>query len=90
MNVEMITREDLQNLKAELLSEFKSILGKNRQPENKEWLRSTQVRQMLQISPGTLQSLRIKGLLRYTKVGGCFFYKQADIAQMLSPNSGRR
>ena len=89
MNVEMITKEDLQNLKAELLTELKQILSKPKDTAGKSWLRSGQVREMLGISPGTLQSLRIKGLLRYSKVGGSFFYKQEDIAAMLSCKPGR-
>ncbi len=89
MNVEMITREDLQNLKTELLSELKSILT-DKQPETKGWLRSGQVRKMLSISPGTLQNLRINGQLRYTKIGGSFFYKYEDISAMLSGKRAKR
>lgn len=89
MNVEMITREDLQNLKTEIIAELKSILSQDK-PTDSTWLRSAQVRKMLSISPGTLQNLRIQGHLRFTKIGGCFFYSQSDIAAMLNPNGTRR
>lgn len=89
MNVEMITREDLQNLKNEIVAELKSILSHEKPPEG-TWLRSAQVRKMLGISPGTLQNLRIRGHLRFTKIGGCFFYNQCDIATMLNPNGSKR
>ena len=89
MNVEMITKEDLQNLKNEIIAELKSILSQDK-PADSTWLRSAQVRKMLSISPGTLQNLRIQGHLRFTKIGGCFFYSQRDIAAMLNKNGSKR
>lgn len=89
MNVEMITREDLQNLKTEIIAELKSMLSHDK-PSESTWLRSAQVRKMLSISAGTLQNLRIQGHLRFTKVGGCFFYSQHDIAAMLTKNGLKR
>ena len=53
----------------------------------KEWLRSRQVREMLNISPGTLQNLRINGILPYSKVGGVIFYPAKGIEQVLDENS---
>ena len=73
MKVEMITRKDLQELKAELFKEFKSILGNQSQGQGKIWLRSAEVRALLKISPGSLQNLRVGNHLRFTKVGGSFF-----------------
>ena len=89
MNVEMITRDDLHNLKNEIIAELKSMLSQEK-PSQGTWLRSAQVRKMLSISPGTLQNLRIQGHLRFTKIGGCFFYSQRDIAAMLNPNGSGR
>jgi hypothetical protein len=43
---------------------------------------------MLKISSGTLQNLRIKGLLRYEKVGGIFYYAYADIVQLMGEIGG--
>ena len=85
----MITREDLQNLKNEIIAELKLLLSQQK-PTDGTWLRSAQVRKMLSISPGTLQNLRIQGHLRFTKIGGCFFYSQRDIAAMLNPNGSKR
>jgi hypothetical protein len=89
MNVEMITRDDLHNLKNEIIAELKSMLSQEK-PSQGTWLRSAQVRKMLSISPGTLQNLRIQGHLRFTKIGGCFFYSQRDIAAMLTRNGSQR
>ena len=58
------------------------------QPANnhsqKEWLKSSDVRKMLGISHGTLQNLRIKGVLPYQKLSGIMFYRYEDIARLLN------
>lgn len=83
MNVELITKEDLNQLKRELIQELTELIGKNTMPA-KKWLRSVEVRKMLSISSGTLQNLRINGSLKYTKVGGIHYYDADDIAKMMS------
>lgn len=80
--IEIITKEDLQQFKNELMQEIRS-LAKPTQSETKEWLRSTDVRKMLKISPGTLQNLRINGTLRFTRIGSIMFYKYEDITRLL-------
>jgi hypothetical protein len=82
MQIEIITPEDLLKFKAELIQEIKLVL-KPEELTAKKWLRSSDVRQLLNISPGTLQNLRIKGILRYEKIGGIFYYAHADIVQLL-------
>lgn len=72
MATEIITREDLQIFKQELLKDIKILIGKREDPENK-WLRSNHVRKLLHISPNTLQALRVSGTLNYTKVGSILF-----------------
>jgi hypothetical protein len=80
--IEMITREDLKQFKSELLDEIRQIM-KPGQGQSKQWLKSVDVRKMLNISPGTLQNLRINGTLRYTKIGGMMYYKLEDIHKVL-------
>jgi len=82
MNVELITKEDLKNLKTEMLNEIRQLIRPG-QPENKQWLKSADVRKLLNISPGTLQNLRVNGTLRYTKIGGMLYYKMEDITKLL-------
>lgn len=82
MNVELITREDLKNLKTEMLNEIRQLM-KPGQSENRQWLKGADVRKLLNISPGTLQNLRIKGTLQYTKIGGIMYYKMEDITKLL-------
>ena len=85
MTATIITSDDLRNFKMELLDELKDLLAAN-QPHVKKWLRSSEVRNLLQISPGTLQNFRINGTIPYTKVGGVIFYNYDDIAKVLDSN----
>ena len=48
-----------------------------------------EVRELLGISPGTLQNLRVNGTLPYTKVGGVVYYQSDDILKMLEENRSK-
>lgn len=79
---QLITVDDLEQFKVELLTEFKTLLkGTGVQP-GKKWLKTHEVRKMLGISSGKLLTLRINGTLPYTKIGGVIYYDQDDIQQM--------
>ena len=82
MNVEIITTEDLKQFKTEMLAEIKQLI-KPEEGQVKQWLKSAEVRKLLNISPGTLQNLRINGTLRFTKIGGMMYYKLEDINRLL-------
>lgn len=84
MNVELVTREDLRRLEV-LLNEIKQIVQPG-QGQSKKWLKSSEVRKMLNISSGTLQNLRINGTLRFTKMGSIIYYKLEDINKILEEN----
>ena len=53
----------------------------------KKWLKSFEVRKLLNISPNTLTNLRINGTLPYTKIGGVIYYNYDDIQSMLEANN---
>lgn len=81
MNVEFITKADLDQFKNEI-SENLTTSIKDLQP--KKWLRSKEVRQMLGISSGTLQNMRIHGHIKYSKIGGTLFYEYNDLVEVLN------
>lgn len=85
MAIEVITKEDLNEFRLLLLNDFKELLKTNPQ-QTKQWLKSKEVRTLLNISPGTLQTLRINKTLSYTKIGGILYYNNADIEKLLSSN----
>ena len=86
MAAQIITKEDLDQFGIELLSELKNLLSRQNKPAQKKWLKSYEVRKLLSISHGTLQNMRVNGVLPYTKVGGIIFYDNDDIQNMLMEN----
>lgn len=86
MAATVLTTEDLMEFKVELLQEFKELLKSQTTFQPKKWLRSPEVRELLDISPGTLQNLRINGTLPYTKMGGVIYYEYADILKVMQAN----
>lgn len=86
MAATVLTTEDLQEFKVELLEEFKQLLKSQSNFQPKKWLRSPEVRELLNISPGTLQNLRINGTLPYSKMGGVIYYEYADILKVMQQN----
>lgn len=82
MQIEILTKEDLNRFKTELIQEIKHAI-KTEDLQPKQWLRSSEVRKLLKLSSGTLQNLRIKGILPHEKIGGIFFYSHSDIIQLL-------
>jgi hypothetical protein len=88
MAVNIVTKEDLIEFRNQLLTDLKSLIHEKPGNTNKEWLKSSEVRKLLKISPGTLQNLRINRTLNYTKVGGTLYYSSEDIMKLLeSKNS---
>jgi len=86
MAIEVITKEDLQEFRSQLMEDFKAILANKQSAPQREWLKSFEVRRLLKISPGTLQNLRINGTLTYTKIGSIIFYSSQDIEKLLVQN----
>jgi len=90
MATNIITPDDLEQFKWELLADIKEYLNQNHNNvppvKEAEWIKSHQVQRLLGISPGTLQNLRVNGTIPYSKVGGVLFYKKIDIQNILENN----
>ncbi|MDL5511237.1 helix-turn-helix domain-containing protein [Arenibacter sp. M-2] len=86
MPTAIITTDDLREFKMELLDDIKKLLTKQASGNTKKYLKSSEVMDLLQVSPGTLQNLRINGTLPYTKVGGIIYYDAAEIQNVMDAN----
>lgn len=86
MPTTIITTDDLRDFKLELLQEIKDLLQEHSSARIKKFLKSSEVMDMLQISPGTLQNLRMNGTLPFMKVGGLIYYDAEDIQKVLLEN----
>jgi hypothetical protein len=81
MEIDLITKQDLEAFKIELLNEIQEII----KPESKKkWLTSKDVRELLSISASSLQNLRISGEIQGMKIGGKWYYNYSDLEQLFS------
>lgn len=86
MPTTILTTDDLREFKMELLDDIKNLLTKHSKGKLKKYLKSSEVMDLLQVSPGTLQNLRINGTLPFTKVGGIIYYDAEEIQEILTAN----
>lgn len=86
MSAQIITTDDLREFKIELLEEITKLFEDKKETPTKKWLKSSEVRKILNMSPGTLQTLRVNGTLPSTKIGGTHYYNLSDIEKLLSTN----
>lgn len=84
MAIEVITKEDLQLFRMQLINDLKLLLSHQDVKSLKPWLRNSEVRKLLSISANTVQRLRISGKLTSSKVGGIHYYRYADIENLLN------
>jgi excisionase family DNA binding protein len=82
MAVNIVTKEDLLEFKHEFFQHLETVL-KARPEKPKKWIKSSEVAELLNISSGTLQNLRINGTLTFSKIGGTLFYNYDDIEALL-------
>jgi hypothetical protein len=83
MAIEILTKQDLAIFKNELLAEIKQIVTPGKL-ERQKWLKSYEVCDVLGISYGTLQNLRMTGKISYTKLGGLLYYDYDEIQQNMA------
>lgn len=75
---DLLTKQDLEKFKKELFDLLKP-LTESRQISTQKWLRSKDVRELLNISNGTLHHLRVFGALAAAKGSSSYFYSAEDI-----------
>jgi hypothetical protein len=86
MPAQIVTTDDLRELRIELLEDIKRLLKEHGGQPSRKWLKSPEVRKLLNISPGTLQNLRVNGTLPFTRMGGALYYDNEDIQKILQAN----
>jgi len=81
---QLVTLGDLQEFKEDLLLSIRTIMQNNAPLPTKRWLKSYEVKKLLNISTGTLQNLRSNGTLPHTKIGGSIYYDADDLNRVLA------
>lgn len=79
---QLITIGDLETFKTDLLTEIAGIVKTNTGQAAKRWLKATEVRKLLGLSPNTLKNLRNNGTLPYTQLGGVFYFDYNDLQKV--------
>ena len=80
---QLLTIGDLIEFKNELLHEMKQLLKEATGKPAKQWLKSHEVKKLLGLSSGTLQTLRDKGTIPFTRIGGVIYYNADEIMKMM-------
>ena len=86
---ELVTKEDLQSFKADILGCIQALILANSPQPTKKWMKSYEVMRLLGISKGTLQTLRDNGTLTYTRIGRPFYYDADEIQKLLAERKGK-
>ncbi len=86
MAANIITTEDLEEFRTTLLNEIRELLVTHGKVGIDHWIKSGQVMNKLEISPGTLQNFRINGTLPFSKLGGIIYYDEEKINEILENN----
>jgi hypothetical protein len=80
MSIEIVTKDDLQMFRIQLLDDLKRMLvAGSKTDEHPEWIKSKDVRRILKASPGTIHNLRISGKLNPVKISGSWRYNLAEV-----------
>ena len=87
MGLEVITKEDLQQFRTQLINDLRELLIPKEAKLVQPWLRNSEVMKLLNISANTIQRLRIAGKLRSNKVGGIHYYRYEDIEKLLNSDA---
>lgn len=73
----------LETFKSEIVEEIISKMKSGTISNKTKWLRSKDVRQMLNISDGSLRNMRNEGIFKCQKIRGMYFYNEHDIRKMM-------
>lgn len=82
----LITLRDLREFKEEIILEIRK---KNSLTDRKKWLKTKDVRKLLGLSGGTLQSMRNKNEITFSRVGRNIYYLESDVHTMLENRSNK-
>lgn len=88
MPTQIITTDDLREFKLEFMDHLNQLFSSQAKilPEQKRFLKSAEVMSLLDMSPSTLQNLRITRALTYSKIGGTIYYDWEDIVKLMEKN----
>ena len=90
MGVEIVTKEDLQAFRIQLVNDIRQIFQNAQTVPEKQWLKNSDVKKLLRISSNTVQRLRIAGKLKSSKIGGVHYYRYQNLAELIHSGKEKR
>lgn len=82
MKVDLITQQDMEALHVKV-DKLINLLEKHSVPQPSEWIKSFEVKKLLRCSDSTLCNHRRTGVLKYSKVGGVYYYRNEDVQKLI-------
>lgn len=73
MELNIPSMADFKKL-VEKVDEILTIMNSKVKPSSGEWMKSAEVKQVLNCSDSTLKNYRDKNVVKWKKVGGTFYY----------------
>ncbi|WP_127127864.1 helix-turn-helix domain-containing protein [Pseudoflavitalea rhizosphaerae] len=87
---QLVTLGDLEEFKIDLMLSLKNLLLDKNSQASKKWLKTYEVRKLLNVSAGTLQTLRNNGTIPFSRIGGILYYDPEEINKVIELLKQRR
>jgi hypothetical protein len=86
MPVELVTKDDLKILRAEIVGDVRVLIEQylKVQGEDLRGYRTREMREIFRCSAGKLKSLRASGKIRTKRIGGTVYYNKEDVKKLLT------
>lgn len=85
---DVLTKDDLRQFRMLLINDLRKIMEEattsDKDTIHPEWLKSRAVRKLLDMSPGSLQNLRVTKKVRFKKLLGSYYYNSEDLKNLFS------
>ncbi len=84
---EEVTKDDLRQFGLLLMNNIRQIVEaatSEKEEIHPEWLKSRVVRKLMDMSPGSLQNLRVTGKVRFKKILGSYYYNKMDLQNLFN------
>ncbi|MEZ7497898.1 DNA-binding protein [Flavobacterium sp. Arc3] len=85
---DFVTKDDLRQFGLLLINDIRNIIEKTdisgQDTIDPEWLKSRVARKLMDMSPGSLQNLRVTGKVRFKKVLGSYYYNKTDLMSLFN------
>lgn len=83
---EIVTKEDLRQFGLLLVDKIQAVFkdkdSGRKETLEPEWIKSKSVRKLLDISAGSVQTLRTSQKVRFKKVLGSYYYNKEDLQKL--------